>query len=43
LVTSFYYLPQSFVFLFMVAIGQLIENSFDSILTNSLSLKVHIE
>ena len=43
LVTSFYYLPQSFIFLLMVAVGQLIENSFDSILTNSLSLKVHIE
>jgi uncharacterized membrane protein YedE/YeeE len=43
LVISFFYLPYSIIFLFMVAIGQLIENSFDSMLSQSLSMKNHIE
>ena len=43
LVISFFYLPYSIIFLFMVAIGQLIENSFDSMFSQSLSMKNHIE
>ena len=43
LVTSFYYFPQTAVFILMVAVGQLIENQLDSVLSEFLSKKVHVE